>query len=158
ATLDALSLGANDYVAKPSGESRLETSIAVLREELIPKIRQFFFGGEKRRDPEPPPAPLPGALKPAVRRKSNARRSVVAIGVSTGGPTALSSIVPAFPGDFPAPILIVQHMPPVFTHLLAERLQKGTELRVQEAAQGMAVVPGNIFIAPGNYHMCIRRF
>jgi len=81
----------------------------------------------------------------------------VAIGVSTGGPTALGAIMPEFPADFPLPILIVQHMPPVFTRLLAERLQTTTKLKVEEAAEGAAVEPGKVLIAPGNYHMRVRK-
>jgi two-component system chemotaxis response regulator CheB len=82
---------------------------------------------------------------------------VVVIGVSTGGPTALSRVIPQFPADFRLPILIVQHMPPLFTRLLAERLQKQTALRVVEATDGLPVEPGTVYIAPGDFHMRVRR-
>lgn len=82
---------------------------------------------------------------------------VVAIGVSTGGPNALSRIIPQFPADFRLPIVIVQHMPPLFTRLLAERLQKQTPLRVVEAAEGTVVEAGTVYIAPGDFHMRVRR-
>ena len=78
---------------------------------------------------------------------------VLAIGVSTGGPIALGSIISRLPDDFPIPVLIVQHMPPLFTRLLAERLQASTALQVEEAADGAAVVPGRVLIARGDYHM-----
>jgi two-component system chemotaxis response regulator CheB len=78
---------------------------------------------------------------------------VVAIGISTGGPAALAEIIPQFPEGFALPILIVQHMPPVFTRLLAERLQLKTRLVVREAEDGMPVEPGSVYIAPGDYHM-----
>lgn len=82
---------------------------------------------------------------------------VVAIGVSTGGPNALRAIMPTFPADFPLPILIVQHMPPVFTRLLAERLQTITKLKVEEATEGAVVEPGKVLIAPGDHHMRVRK-
>jgi two-component system, chemotaxis family, protein-glutamate methylesterase/glutaminase len=82
---------------------------------------------------------------------------VVTIGVSTGGPNALADILPMIPGDLAVPILIVQHMPPIFTRLLAERLDRTTSLTVVEAANGMAVTPGTVYIAPGDRHMAIKR-
>lgn len=78
---------------------------------------------------------------------------MVAIGVSTGGPTALGTIMPMFPAGFPLPIVIVQHMPPLFTRLLAERLNATCQLPVREASQDDLVEPGRILIAPGDFHM-----
>ena len=82
---------------------------------------------------------------------------VVAIGVSTGGPNALSALLPELPGDLPVPVVIVQHMPPVFTKLLAERLASQSALQVREAAAGDDVRPGQVYVAPGNYHMMVMR-
>ena len=87
----------------------------------------------------------------------NTLRYVVAIGVSTGGPAALGQIIPRFGAGFPLPILIVQHMPPMFTRLLAERLQAASKLRIEEAAQGVALEPGKVLIAAGDYHLRVRR-
>jgi two-component system, chemotaxis family, protein-glutamate methylesterase/glutaminase len=84
------------------------------------------------------------------------RRALV-IGISTGGPAALSEIVPRFPASFPAPILIVQHMPAMFTRLLAERLQSRSKLQVREAKDGDLVAPGRILIAPGDHHMRVKQ-
>jgi len=158
ATLEALMLGANDYVTKSANAGSLEVSIAALRSELIPKIKQFFIlPGEaapapRRREIAPPAAAVvPRA--PAVRTKPRA----VAIGVSTGGPNALSVLMPMFPADFPLPILIVQHMPPLFTRFLAERLAAQSKIRVEEAAEGVLVEPGKALIAPGDYHMRLGR-
>jgi two-component system chemotaxis response regulator CheB len=81
------------------------------------------------------------------------RPKVLVIGVSTGGPTALGTILPSLPADFPLPVLVVQHMPPLFTRLLAERLDATCKLRVEEATQDRAVEPGRILIAPGDFHM-----
>lgn len=160
ATLEALSLGADDYVTKASNAGSLDRSMAALRGELIPKIKQFFSFEQEAASStilaESPRLAVPSVRvepKPALRSQPR----VLAIGVSTGGPTALGNIVPAFPCDFPLPILIVQHMPPVFTRLLAERLQTLTKLKVQEAADGSTVEAGKILIAPGNYHMRLKR-
>jgi two-component system chemotaxis response regulator CheB len=78
---------------------------------------------------------------------------VVAIGVSTGGPAALDDMLPRLPRAFPLPVLVVQHMPEMFTSLLAERLDKTCALRVVEAADGDAVLPGRIVIARGGHHL-----
>jgi len=161
ATLDALSLGANDYVTKTANVGSLERSMASLRSELIPKIKQFFLVGEQAPgapSASVPPPPGPAKVAPAAPRFGPARRPrVVAIGVSTGGPTALSRLVQQFPPAFPLPVLIVQHMPPLFTRFLAERLQTLTELRVEEGGEGSTVERGRILIAPGDYHMRARR-
>ncbi len=150
ATFEALALGADDYVTKAANVGSLHVSLASLRDELVPKIKQFFLFAPDSPPPRPTarhPAPRPRLVRPLLRPK------VVAIGVSTGGPTALAAIVPQFPDSFPLPILVVQHMPPVFTRMLAERLQTLTSLRVEEASEGAAVEPGKILIAPGNYHL-----
>jgi len=140
-TLDALALGADDYVTKsPNAAST----------ELLPKIKQFFtFPADASHAAPFPPAPrIARATRPP---------EVLAIGVSTGGPNALTAILPQFPRDFPLPILIVQHMPPVFTRSLAERLQTCTALEVEEATDATPVTAGRILIAPGNHHMRVRR-
>jgi two-component system chemotaxis response regulator CheB len=151
-TLEALSLGADDYVAKASNEGSLDRSMARLREELIPKIKQFF------RMPAPEwgraaPMAVASPLPPPARPGNGGRAKVVAIGVSTGGPTALGKILPDLPAGFPLPILIVQHMPPMFTRLLAERLHSSCQLAVEEARQGEGVSAGKILLAPGDFHM-----
>ena len=79
------------------------------------------------------------------------------MGISTGGPNALAEVVPKFPADLGVPILIVQHMPPMFTRLLAERLDQLGPLSVREAVPQAEVRPGQIWIAPGDYHMTVRR-
>jgi two-component system chemotaxis response regulator CheB len=157
-TLEALTLGADDYVAKVSNEGSLDLSMARLREEMIPKIMQFFCLPEQNRVAAPsdracvPAAPSAGRDTP-VLQKMKVRPKVVVIGVSTGGPTALGAILPKLPADFPLPVLVVQHMPPLFTRLLAERLNATCQLPVREAIQDGPVEPGNILIAPGDFHM-----
>jgi two-component system chemotaxis response regulator CheB len=84
---------------------------------------------------------------------SKLRPRVVVVGVSTGGPTALGAMLPSFPASFPLPVLLVQHMPPLFTRLLAERLNATCQLTVDEAKENDPVEPGRILIAPGDFHM-----
>jgi len=155
-TMEALASGADDYVAKVSNMGSLDKSMANLRHELIPKIKQFFALQEAGAAPTAPvnghgAVKLPAICQPTVAPE------VVAIGVSTGGPTALGQIMPQFPARFPLPVLIVQHMPPLFTRLLAERLQVGSELKIEEAREGAAIEPGKVLIAPGDFHMRVAR-
>ena len=150
-TLEALTLGADDYVTKASNEGSLDRSMARLREELVPKIKQFF---------QPPaslqPAPIEGTAAhwtAPVFRPGKLCPRVVVIGVSTGGPAALGAVLPQIPAGFRLPVLVVQHMPPLFTRLLAERLHSVCHLPVSEAAGGDAVEGGKVLIAPGDFHM-----
>ncbi len=82
---------------------------------------------------------------------------VVAIATSTGGPNALYEIMPLFRSDFPVPIVIVQHMPPIFTKLFSDRLSKKSQLPVREGSPGKVVRPGSVWLAPGGYHMVVQR-
>ena len=158
-TLQALTLGAADYVPKAANGGSLDRSMALLKEELIPKIKQFFHlpsqNGTARTEPAPG-APAPSPLRAEAGRLlqiKNGRPKVVTIGVSTGGPIALGAILPKFPAGFPLPVLVVQHMPPLFTRLLAERLHSICALPVSEAVQGEPLEPGKILIAPGDFHL-----
>jgi two-component system chemotaxis response regulator CheB len=154
ATLEALALGADDYVTKASNAGSLDVSLANLRWQLVPKIRQFFHW-------VPPQGSSPAAVAAALPRPDRAppaarmccRPRAVAIGVSTGGPAALAVLVPQFPAAFALPIFVVQHMPPLFTRLLAERLATLTPLAVREAVDGEKPGPGRIYVAPGDQHM-----
>ncbi len=101
--------------------------------------------------PEARPSPLPAP--PRIRQ----RVDVVVIGVSTGGPPALAALLPRLPASFPVPILIVQHMPPIFTRLLAERLATQSSLAVAEGAAGEILRPGQVVVAPGGSHMALER-
>jgi two-component system chemotaxis response regulator CheB len=151
ATLDALARGASDYVTKPSpsGSAGQSADTVRVREELIRKIK-FLCAA---RVPQPPPALLP----PLFSARPQARVDVVAIGSSTGGPNALTTLIPQLPADFPVPIVIVQHMPPLFTRLLAERLHGLAQLQVREGKDGERLGRGQVWIAPGDYHMTVSR-
>jgi two-component system chemotaxis response regulator CheB len=160
ATLDALSIGANDYVTKPANVGSAHRAIEQIRVELIPKIKMFCAkaaGLECASMTRLTPLAVPGAKRLAAPFRQAGRVGAVAIGVSTGGPNALSELVPEFAADFPVPIVIVQHMPPVFTKLLAERLGAQANIRVEEGVPGQVLRAGHAFLAPGNYHMIVQR-
>jgi len=157
-TLEALARGASDYVTKPANVGSVTLAQARIRDELVPKIKALCG-----RVPRPAPARKPiaaaEAAPPSVRPRIQlpTRIDVLAIGVSTGGPNALAAILPSLPAGFPVPIVVVQHMPPLFTRLLAERLSSLTPLTVREAEEGGVLEPGTVWVAPGNYHMVLRR-
>jgi two-component system, chemotaxis family, protein-glutamate methylesterase/glutaminase len=161
ATLEALARGANDYVTKPANVGSVTAAIQNVQNELIPKIK-MFCGAQPRLRPIAPPAMGANRLAVALHKDPVARKSfstidAVVIGTSTGGPNALAAVLPRIPANFPVPILIVQHMPPIFTTHLATRLDQLSPLRVVEAADGDSIVPGGVWLAPGNFHMTMRR-
>ena len=155
ATLDALERGASDYVSKPANVGSVTASMDTVRAELIPKIKALAARGRVVLDRASAPlTPRPVSVLPA--RGPAGRVDVVAIGVSTGGPDALTTLVSALPKDFPVPIVIVQHMPPVFTALFARRLDTKSHLTVSEARPGDRLAPGTVLIAPGDFHLRLR--
>jgi two-component system chemotaxis response regulator CheB len=164
ATLDALALGATDYFTKPTGEGGLDASLQVIREQLIPEIKALCASARAREQAAGVRRPgavflPPGQVVPPARRPTVAAGpvEVLAIGTSTGGPNALAEVFGHLPADFPVPILIVQHMPPMFTRLLAERLSAQFPIRFQEAKSGGVLQPGHAWIAPGDHHMMVVR-
>lgn len=171
ATLEALSLGASDYVTKPANVGSVALAQQRIRDELIPKVKALC-----PRRPVPgavPATPAPVAARSVVAHIDSARPAarppvvgpssaggavdIITIGVSTGGPNALAVLLPQLPANLPVPIVLVQHMPPMFTRLLAERLAAQSRLRVVEAAGGEVLTPGCVYVAPGNYHMVVQR-
>jgi two-component system chemotaxis response regulator CheB len=155
ATLEALSLGASDYVTKPSNTGSLDVALAKIRDDLVPKIRALVPG--MRAGLAASPRTAPTAVAPRSPAGVAPRVQALVIGVSTGGPSALAELIPSLPADLGVPVLVCQHMPPVFTRLLAERLDAKSALHVQEAAEGDAIRPGGVWIAPGGLHMVVRR-
>jgi two-component system chemotaxis response regulator CheB len=112
--------------------------------------------GPPGRPGAPPPAGGAPGRSP-VRRTPGGRIDIQAIGSSTGGPDALTKVLTGLPSDLPVPIVITQHMPPVFTRMFAERLDRSTPLRVFEAADGMELAPGAAYVAPGDFHLVLHR-
>jgi len=157
ATLDALAAGASDYVTKPSNTGSFEQSKKNIRDQLIPKLKALTgthraAGGGGLPRVVPPPRPVGDRLRP----RTGPFQALV-IGCSTGGPDALAHVLPTLPADLPVPVLIVQHMPPLFTRLLAQRLDSQCKLAVREAVDGDPIVPGRVLIAPGGKHLVVRR-
>ncbi|GAB47521.1 protein-glutamate methylesterase/protein-glutamine glutaminase [Mobilicoccus pelagius] len=172
ATLDALERGASDYVTKPANVGSVSESMEAVRSQLIPKIKSLTghapmpprrarpaFGGEPPRGADAPGAAAgaAGPAGPITTAGRSGKVDLVAIGVSTGGPDALTTVIQHLPGNLPVPIVVTQHMPPVFTQLFAQRLDSKSALKVVEARNGEPVTPGKVLIAPGDYHMRLKR-
>jgi two-component system chemotaxis response regulator CheB len=155
ATLDALSAGANDYVTKPANVGSVSQSMESVRQQLIPKIKALL-GRPVQTGPARVAVPPPVLRPPAPRTGPPKPPAVLVIGSSTGGPEALARVVPALPPSLPVPVLVVQHMPPVFTRQFAQRLDRLSALRVVEAADGTPLTPGTVHLAPGDHHLVIR--
>ncbi|GAB4387939.1 MAG: chemotaxis response regulator protein-glutamate methylesterase [Thermodesulfovibrionales bacterium] len=149
-TLDALDLGAVDFI--PKNLSELSFDILKIKEDLIAKIKYIATRGMAAGLPRPRRAPAEVIAMPG-RTTGERRVGVLAIGTSTGGPKALQDIIPRLPRDFPVPVLIAQHMPPSFTGPFAERLNNLSQITVKEADEGEPVVPGVALLAPGRGHM-----
>ena len=157
-TLDALALGASDYVTKPNNTGGLGATMLRICQELIPKVKglcEHRLQGQRTPGATKPAAPR--ILAPAKRLHESAPIDILAIGTSTGGPNALAQVLPALQGEFPVPIVIVQHMPPLFTRLLSERLNKQSQITIHEGEPGRVLEPGQAWIAPGDYHMVVER-
>jgi len=164
ATIEALTYGASDYVTKPANIGSVGIALQRVREQLIPKIKSLCqpslpLPSARAPVPAPVPAPPASAVAGPVWDLPGRRGAidVVTIGVSTGGPNALAAIIPHIPGNLPVPIVLVQHMPPLFTKFLAERLNSQSALDIREAAGGEELQPGTVYIAPGDYHMVVER-
>ncbi len=171
-TFEALELGAFDYVAKPSGT--VSSDIHIVGREIISKVKAASKFARRRRMKDvsrgtaaparraaPPPAPARGVTKVSgtVRAPAadEAVNKVVVLGISTGGPNTLMEIMPTIPGDLPAAIIIVQHMPPAFTSTFAKRLNEACQFNIKEAEAGDRIVNGRGYLAPGGYNLLLRK-
>ena len=150
-TVEALFLGASDYVAKATRSSTPDGARQYLREQLVPKIRALGIPTASVRS-----SVLEKAQRTPSRGVAAGPVDVVVIGASTGGPNALTTVLEALPAAFPVPVLIVQHLPADFTTFFAQRLDAACALAVREANNRDGVTPGTVYIAPGNLHLEIR--
>ena len=170
-TVKALERGAFDFITKPAADS-IEQSRELVLEALRPRVNAL----SRRREiqallrkpgaptptPKPPaagarPQPAVPAVEPAARPTPTRKPDMVLVGVSTGGPNALAQLLPGIPQDIGVPILIVQHMPPMFTASLAESLAPKCRIRVREARAGEVLEANTAYIAPGGRHMRIAK-
>ena len=155
ATIEALGRGATDYVTKPADVGNFSCAVERIGQQLIPKMKALCSSRIWRA----------GIVAGSAIKKQSyfvspaAQKSleIVVIGTSTGGPNALAEVLPQLPADFPVPVLIVQHMPPLFTRFLADRLNASSYIRVGEAVSGHEIMKGQAWLAPGDYHMSVFR-
>jgi len=159
ATIKALELGALDFITKPT-TSIINYDAEHIRDELTKKINLIGKSRIKLSPPIPVRERAPVIKKTTVLNNipSGGLKYIIAIGTSTGGPRALQDVLPKLPGDIPAAVLVVQHMPPGFTRSLSERLDSLSQINVKEAEDGDMLQPGWAYIAPGDYHMIISRY
>ena len=157
ATIEALSLGASDYVTKPANVGSVTEAMERLEQDLIPKIKvhcrhlRFAGGSETTKAPSQPVLVTP-RLPPRT-----GPIEIVCLGTSTGGPNALAEVFSGLPAGFPVPIVIVQHMPPLFTALLSERLTAHAQVPCHEGVDGQVIERGHAYMAPGGRHMEVQR-
>ena len=155
-TLRALALGCIDFIAKPSGTISL--NIKSIGEELIEKVIAASTAHIRTKSgiiaSSRPAFPEFRRMTPPI---NTGRRDIVAIASSTGGPMALSDIIPKLPKNFPVPIVITQHMPKEFTPSFSKRLNDTSQVEVVEGFSGLTLKPGRVVIAPGGSHLIVRR-
>ncbi|MFH2092760.1 MAG: chemotaxis response regulator protein-glutamate methylesterase [Pseudomonadota bacterium] len=148
-TLKALDLGALTFVTKPKTENPLESN-TILFDQLLPVVQEIMAQIQPSQS-----TIIDAAPRKPISRTGTGCIQIVAIGISTGGPKALAQLIPCLPEDFRIPVVIVQHMPSEFTAALAESLDQKSALKVIEAENGMELMPGTVFIAPGGKQMKI---
>ncbi len=176
ATLDALELGAVDFI--PKQMSFVSLDIVKIKDELLQKIKHIVkrksilmaryrtrAGFRAVTGQQAPGATAKSLIRPSDKPVESAKAlikrhhnvNLIAIGSSTGGPPALQSVIPALPRSLPVGIVIAQHMPPMFTKSLAERLDQLSQVTVREAVNGESIEPGTVLIAPGGMHLTVVR-
>ncbi|HON88367.1 MAG TPA: chemotaxis response regulator protein-glutamate methylesterase [Spirochaetales bacterium] len=172
-TMEALALGASDFITKPSGS--ISTDIHTVAGELVRMLVAYGSQYQRVKGKEPPhycfdmpermieiavfgePAKKAEPSQPVQPVRQPGNTEIVAIGISTGGPNALRELLPQIPGDIGVPIVVVQHMPPGFTEEFANSLNKICQMEVKEAKEGDILKPNRILIAPGDYHIAVEK-
>lgn len=157
ATFKALDYGAVDFIPKPS--SVVSLSVEEIGDLLISKVKSVYNAQITPKKHIPANEPEGKAQLEAAQVTTDKTLSsrIVGIGTSTGGPSALLSVFKGFPANFPAPVVVVQHMPEGFTQAFSERLNSSSKLDVKEAADGDILQPGHGYIAPGNLQMALEK-
>ena len=157
-TIEAMRAGAADFIPKRDAGAAFQ--IHEMQDTLLDKVESLARSRSRLFGKSSAPSTSPRAAETRRPRRSPARQrpvQLVAIGISTGGPFALQKLIPELPAQFPAPIAIVQHMPPQFTRSLADRLNALSALEVAEAEDGMRVAPGQVVVAEGGHHLTFER-
>jgi two-component system chemotaxis response regulator CheB len=155
-TLEALARGASDYVTKPAGQRDFDAAMKSLSQQLLPRIAALAKNASAQENKAGRNLSSDSSQNlgcEEIPSKASTPIEVIVIGLSTGGPSALEQLLPKLPKDFPVPVLIVQHMPKLFTGALAERLDKCCSLRVEQAYDNATIRPGTVWLAPGDAHM-----
>lgn len=162
--LEALREGADDVVAKPEGEGvNFETALESIRISLVPRVKQFMISQPQAARPVYTgesilrPKVTPVHSKIAKQKIAGFDPQAIVIASSTGGPTALETIFSQLKGPFKKPIFLVQHMPPVFTQILAKRLSSLTDCPAEEAISSQKTNPQSFLVAPGDFHMILEK-
>ena len=159
-TIRALEQGAFDFITKPNGGD-MQSNLSAIRETLTPIINAYRRRWEVRtilKSANAAPRSIPASATtpaPLARPSTSQKADLVCIGISTGGPNALAKLLPSLPANFSAPVLVVQHMPPLFTQSLAASLDAKSALVVREAVDGENIQAGTVYIAPGGRQMKI---
>jgi two-component system chemotaxis response regulator CheB len=152
-TIEALALGATDYITKPTQYDNPADAVEAVKRELVPRIKAIVRGDRTG----PPNASTSAGSIQVDKGASAGRVDILAIGSSTGGPNALASVLSGLPRSFKVPVVIAQHMPPVYTTYLAQRLDSLCPLSVREAVDGEVLEAGVVYIAPGDHHLKVQR-
>jgi two-component system chemotaxis response regulator CheB len=160
-TIQALELGAVDFVQKPSGSISMDLQkvkhLLIEKLKIASQTKVFQYKKPINRVPSQTVTKQPKAKKAYKSMPKTSFDQLVAIGTSTGGPRALQKVITELPANFPAPLLIVQHMPPNFTKSLAQRLDSLSAIQVVEAEDGQLIESGVAYIAPGGWHMKLNQ-
>ncbi len=157
-TIRALELGAFDFIPKPE-DGKMAENLEKVKNAIVPVIktiqRQIQLKTPAIKNKPPAATPSVPTKQVISKRLPSSKSEIVGIGISTGGPNALSQMIPMLPANLNVPVLIVQHMPPMFTASLAASLDKKSSLSIKEAEDGEKILPGTVYIAPGGKQMKI---
>lgn len=161
-TIEGLALGAADYVTKPTHYDNPMDALEAVRADLVPRIKAIVRAAQRVPDAVPAAGTRgattahAGSAPTAAAGHRSGKVEAIVIGSSTGGPNALAEVISRLPGNLRVPVLVAQHMPPVYTTYLAQRLDSLSSLTVREAVDGEPVLAGTVYIAPGDHHLTLR--